>query len=65
MKNVFVVGALAGYGTMAACASGKLCASYVLNETEFPDYAKYFHPLRYQNKKIVEEMKVLNSDGQL
>lgn len=65
VENVFVIGALAGYGTMGACASGKLCSSYVLNKSELPEYANYFHPLRYQNgviKKVIDE---LNNDGQL
>jgi hypothetical protein len=60
-----VIGALAGYGTMGACAAGKLCSSYVLNKSELPDYAVYFNPLRYQNETIKKEMSEINSDGQL
>jgi glycine/D-amino acid oxidase-like deaminating enzyme len=63
--NVFVIGALAGYGTMSACAAGKLCASYVLDKSDYPDYAEYFHPLRYENESIKKKMNDLNSDGQL
>lgn len=33
MDNVYVVGALAGFGTMTACAAGELCAKAVLGET--------------------------------
>ncbi|SDB63419.1 Glycine/D-amino acid oxidase [Flavobacteriaceae bacterium MAR_2010_188] len=65
MPEVFVVGALAGYGTMSACAAGKLCSSYILNETIYPDYARYFHPLRYKDFSIVKEMNEITSDGQL
>jgi glycine/D-amino acid oxidase-like deaminating enzyme len=65
LDNVFVIGALAGYGTMGACAAGKLCSSYVLNKAELPDYAIYFNPLRYQNETIKKEMSEINSDGQL
>lgn len=65
VENVFVVGALAGYGTMSACAAGKLCSSYVLDKPELPAYAEYFHPLRYQNESIIAEMNKINSDGQL
>lgn len=65
LYNVFVIGALAGYGTMGACAAGKLCSSYVLNKSELPDYATYFNPLRYQNEAIKKEMSELNNDGQL
>ena len=65
LENVFVIGALAGYGTMSACAAGKLCSSYILNESEYPDYAQYFHPNRYDNATLVKEMNALKSDGQL
>jgi glycine/D-amino acid oxidase-like deaminating enzyme len=65
LDNVFVIGALAGYGTMGACAAGKLCSSYVLNKSDLPDYAIYFNPLRYQNETIKKEMSEINNDGQL
>ena len=65
VDGVFVVGALAGYGTMSACAAGKLCANYILGENELPTYAKYFHPSRYENEAIRKEMSLLDSDGQL
>ena len=64
-QNVFVIGALSGFGTMAACAAGELCASYILSETELPDYSTYFHPNRYQNPKIVKELEASGNDGQL
>jgi glycine/D-amino acid oxidase-like deaminating enzyme len=65
LDNVFVVGALAGYGTMGACAAGKLCSSYVLDKSELPDYATYFNPLRYENEVVKKEMSEINNDGQL
>ena len=65
MSGVFLVGALAGYGTMTACAAGELCAKYILNETKFPDYARYFHPLRYDNTDLMNEINDSMSDGQL
>ena len=65
LDNVFIVGALAGYGTMSACAAGSLCSQYILEEKNLPDYAPYFHPLRYTNNKILKEMEDLASDGQL
>lgn len=63
--NVFVIGALAGFGTMTACAAGQLCAQYVLEEADLPTYAKYFHPNKYQNKEIMKEINESQSDGQL
>lgn len=65
MKNVFVIGALAGYGTMSACAAAKLCSGYISGSSELPNYAKYFHPLRYQNDAIIKEMNEIKMDGQL
>lgn len=65
VNNVYVVGALAGYGTMSACAAGKLCANYIFNKQELPEYAAYFHPSRYENEEIVKAMNALDSDGQL
>lgn len=65
MPNVFLVGALAGYGTMGACAAGELCAKYILNETELPDYSRYFHPLRYEDSELMNEINHSMSDGQL
>jgi glycine/D-amino acid oxidase-like deaminating enzyme len=65
VQNTFVIGALSGYGTMAACAAGKLCSEYILNIKELPNYATYFHPLKYQNQDIVMEINELKSDGQL
>jgi len=65
LKNVYVVGALAGYGTMSACAAGELCAEYVIGKSELPSYAKYFNPNRYQVPEMIKSMEQLQSDGQL
>lgn len=64
-ENVFVVGALAGYGTMSGCAAGKLCASHVLNAAKLPEYARFFHPLRYQDEAVVKYIDEVTIDGQL
>ena len=65
VNNVFVVGALAGYGTMAACAAGNLITDILLGENTLPTYAPYFDPQRYQHKEMVRQMKALEGDGQL
>ena len=64
VENVHIIGALAGFGTMAACAVGELCAQYI-TEKEVPWYAEYFHPNRYNNPKIMEIINGLDMDGQL
>lgn len=64
MDNVFVVGALAGFGSMTACSVGQLCAQYVC-EQALPWYADYFHPNRYNNPAMQEVLDNLDLDGQL
>lgn len=62
--NIFVIGAFAGFGTMAACAAGELCSLYLSNKS-LPTYAKYFHPNRYDDKDLITEMNSSMVDGQL
>jgi glycine/D-amino acid oxidase-like deaminating enzyme len=63
--RVHLVGALAGYGTMAACAAGELCANVLLDEPNLPEYAAWFSPGRYQNAEIMLALAAQTSDGQL
>ena len=63
--GVHMVGALAGYGTMAACAAGELCADVLLDEPDLPEYAAWFSPERYRSPKIMQALAEQTSDGQL
>lgn len=63
-QNVFVVGALAGFGSMTACGVGELCAQHMVGQG-LPWYAAYFAPNRYANPVIQEELANLDMDGQL
>ena len=63
-SNLLVVGALAGYGTMSACAAGSLCAKYI-SKTALPDYARYLAPQRYADPQLMREIDAVNADGQL
>jgi glycine/D-amino acid oxidase-like deaminating enzyme len=65
VPGVFLVGALAGFGTMSACAAGELCSQHLLALPDLPSYARSFHPLRYQDPEMVKAMAQENSDGQL
>ena len=65
IPNIFLVGALAGYGTMTACAAGELCSKYILEESDLPNYAPYFHLSRYENETLMREIEASQSDGQL
>lgn len=62
--NSFTVSALSGFGTMAACAAGELCADWVV-DAELPTYAKFFNPARYQDPELLELIRCAASDGQL
>lgn len=64
VEGSFVVAALSGFGTMAACAAGELCAAWMTGET-LPGYARNFHPGRYSDPGIVTEISNIESDGQL
>lgn len=53
--GAFVAGALSGFGSMAACATGALCAAWVLDEP-VPDYARALTPQRYQDSALKAEL---------
>ncbi len=63
-KGAFTVAALAGFGTMAACAAGELCTAWMTGAA-LPDYARHFHPNRYSDPDIMAEISQIESDGQL
>lgn len=62
LEGFYVAGALSGFGTMAACASGELLAQHILG-ADLPDYAHMLSPLRYQNPAIVTQMRAQQSRG--
>lgn len=61
--NLFIVGALAGYGTMSACAAGELITQYISGD-KLPNYSQYFSPLRFDDELLMEEIECYPS-GQL
>jgi glycine/D-amino acid oxidase-like deaminating enzyme len=64
VEGCFAVAALSGFGTMAACAAGELCAAWMTN-APLPGYARNFHPDRYSDPGIMAEISKIESDGQL
>lgn len=62
--GAFMVGALSGFGTMAACASGRLCASWV-TDGELPAYAPALSAARYDDPTLMAEISSLSSRGVL
>ncbi len=64
VPGMFVVGALSGYGIMAACAAGELAAAHVLG-LDLPAYARAFAPHRYLDPGYRPGIETDPSSGQL
>jgi glycine/D-amino acid oxidase-like deaminating enzyme len=64
VDGAFLLGALSGFGIMAACAAGELLARIVANE-ELPDYSCEFSLNRYQDPEYIKTLENLDSSGQL
>jgi glycine/D-amino acid oxidase-like deaminating enzyme len=62
VEGTFVAGAMSGFGTMAACASGELCAQWILG-VELPEYAKCFSPDRYDSAHPKETLPSRTNRG--
>ena len=55
-NGAFVVGALSGFGSMAACAAGRLCAAHVCGGV-LPDYAADLSLSRLENTALLDELR--------
>ena len=64
VAGAYVLGALSGYGIMAACAAGELLAAHVTGEA-LPAYASAFAPSRYEDPAYREMLKSWGDSGQL
>lgn len=62
VEGSFIVGAMSGFGTMAACAAGELCARWV-TESHVPEYAHALAPGRYDDQMLMQQINVLSSRG--
>src|SRR5207237_7634528 len=56
--GAFVAGALSGYGSMAACATGVICAAWVMGRP-IPEYARMLGPGRHGNAALMKELATL------
>ncbi len=59
-----VVGALSGYGVMAAAAAGELGALHVTGAA-LPAYARWFEPDRYEDPEYLELLDRMTDSGQI
>jgi sarcosine oxidase, subunit beta len=64
VKGAFVLGALSGFGLMAACGAGELLAQHMLGE-KLPAYASAFLPDRFQDSAYLERVAGFSESGQL
>ncbi|KQW72418.1 FAD-dependent oxidoreductase [Ensifer sp. Root127] len=62
--GVFVAGALSGFGTMAACITGSLCADWIAGKP-VASYAQMLAPSRYQDPALMAELQSQQSRGHL
>lgn len=62
--GMFIAGALSGYGTMAACISGEICANWIA-EKPTASYAQMLSPSRYADPNVMAELKSQGSRGHL
>jgi sarcosine oxidase, subunit beta len=64
VEGAYVIGALSGYGLMAACASGELLAAH-LTRGALPDYAPAFGLERYQDPEYQKLLAAWDKTGQI
>lgn len=55
-EGAFTNCGLSGFGTMAACAGGELCAAWVTG-SDLPDYAREFSLQRYEDEDLMTELR--------
>jgi len=63
-RGAFIIGALSGFGSMAACAAGKLCAATICGD-KLPPYANDLSLARLSNKTLMAELSAASSKGLL
>ena len=57
--GAFMNCAMSGFGTMAACAAGELCAATIAG-AELPDYASGFSLARYKDAQLMKTLQAAN-----
>jgi glycine/D-amino acid oxidase-like deaminating enzyme len=64
IEGAYIMGALSGFGIMAACASGELLAAHMTG-SELPPYAPWFSLERYEDPEYQELLENWDDSGQL
>ena len=63
-QGAFVIGALSGFGSMAACAAGKLCAAHIAGAA-LPDYAGNLSLSRHDDTELMAQLATAKNKGLL
>jgi sarcosine oxidase, subunit beta len=64
VEGAYLIGAVSGYGIMAALAVGELLAGYIIPR-DLPAYAPAFSPARYDDIGYLEKLELSGDNGQL
>ncbi len=64
INGAYILGALSGFGLMAACGAGELLAAHITGAT-LPSYAPAFALERYENPEYLKSLEDWSPSGQL
>lgn len=64
VEGAYIIGAMSGFGLMAACAAGELLAQHITG-AELPEYAPAFLLARYQDPEYRRLLEEWGDGGQL
>ncbi len=64
VKGAYIIGAMGGFGLMAACGAGELLTAHITN-APLPDYARAFLPSRYDDSEYLRLLETWGDVGQL
>jgi glycine/D-amino acid oxidase-like deaminating enzyme len=64
VQGAYIIGALSGFGIMAACAAGELLAAHITGR-EVPSYAPWFLLERYEKPEYQTLLENWDDSGQL
>jgi glycine/D-amino acid oxidase-like deaminating enzyme len=64
VEGAYLIGALSGFGVMAACGAGELLAAHLTGST-LPHYAEAFVLQRYEDPKYQKLLETWGDSGQL
>ena len=59
LNGAYMNCAMSGFGTIAGCAAGELCAKWIAGDS-LPSYAKTFSILRYDDIQLIQKLHAAN-----